>query len=96
MTEIKMPSNSISDDLFFKVFLGLCMLSVLDTITCIHISLKPYFKDIYSVIYLISDSTGSRRVVVSCEAKKKQKAYAYSGQCDHYSELLTRMVGLNF
>ena len=39
---------------------------------------------------------GSRRAVVSHEAKKKQHAYASSGQCDLYSELLTRMVGLNF
>ena len=38
----------------------------------------------------------SRRVVVSREAKKKQQARAYSGQCDHYSELYTQMVGLNF
>ena len=42
-------------------------------------------------------SDGSRRAVVSREAKKKQHAYASSGQCDHYSELFTRMVGgLNF
>ena len=38
----------------------------------------------------------SRRAVVSREAKKKQHAYASSGQCDHYSELFTRMDGLNF
>ena len=37
----------------------------------------------------------SRQAVVSREAKKKQQARAYSGQCDHYSELYTRMVGLN-
>ena len=37
-----------------------------------------------------------RRAVVSREAKKKQQARAYSSQCDHYSELFTRMVGLNF
>ena len=35
----------------------------------------------------------SRRAVVSCEAKKKQQVRAYSGQCDHYSELFTRMHG---
>ena len=39
---------------------------------------------------------GSRRAVVSREAKKKQHAYASSGQCDHYSELFARMDGLNF
>ena len=33
---------------------------------------------------------------MSREAKKKQHAYASSGQCDHYSELFTRMDGLNF
>ena len=38
----------------------------------------------------------SRRAVVSREAKKKRHARAYSSQCDHYSELFTRMVGLNF
>ena len=38
----------------------------------------------------------SRLAVVSREAKKKQQARAYSGQCDHYSELFTRMDGLNF
>ena len=38
----------------------------------------------------------SRQAVVSREAKKKQHAYASSSQCDHYSELFTRMVGLNF
>ena len=27
----------------------------------------------------------SRRAVVSREAKKKQQARTYSGQCDHYS-----------
>ena len=37
----------------------------------------------------------SRRAVVSREAKKQQ-ACAYSSQCNHYSELFTRMVGLNF
>ena len=36
--------------------------------------------------------TKSRRAVVSCKAKKKQQARAYSGQCDHYSELFTWMV----
>ena len=45
---------------------------------------------IYIYIYI------SRRAVVSREAKKKQHAYAPSGQCDHYSELFTRMDGLNF
>ena len=38
----------------------------------------------------------SRRAVVSREAKKKQHAYASSGQCDHYSELFARMDGLKF
>ena len=38
----------------------------------------------------------SRRTVGSREAKKKQQARAYSGQYDHYSELFTRMIGLNF
>ena len=38
----------------------------------------------------------SRGEVVSREAKKKQQAHAYSSQWDHYSELFTRMVGLNF
>ena len=38
----------------------------------------------------------SRRAVVSRKAKKKQHAYASSGQCDHHSELFTRMDGLNF
>ena len=38
----------------------------------------------------------SRRAVVSHETKEKQQACAYSGQCDHYSELFTQMVGLNF
>ena len=30
------------------------------------------------------------------EATNNRGARAYSGQCDHYSELLTQMVGLNF
>ena len=38
----------------------------------------------------------SGRTVVSREAKKKQQARTYTGQCDHYSELFTQMVGLNF
>ena len=38
----------------------------------------------------------SRRAVVSREAKKKQQASTYSGQYNHYSELLTQMVDLNF
>ena len=38
----------------------------------------------------------SRGAVVNREAKKKQQAHKYSGQCDYYSELFTRMVGLNF
>ena len=38
----------------------------------------------------------SRRVVVSREARMKQQARAHSGQCNHYSELFTRMVGLNY
>ena len=32
---------------------------------------------------------------MSREAKKKQHAHASLGQCDHYSESFTRMVGLN-
>ena len=32
---------------------------------------------------------------MSREAKKKQHVYASSGQCNHYNELFTRMVGLN-
>ena len=43
---------------------------------------------------LLSETT--RRAVVSREAKKKQQARAYSGHCNHYSELFTWMVGLNF
>ena len=38
----------------------------------------------------------SRRAVVSHEAKKKQHAYASSGQCDHCSELFTGMDSLKF
>ena len=38
----------------------------------------------------------SGRAVVSREAKKKQQACAYTGQCNHYSELFTQMDGLNF
>ena len=38
----------------------------------------------------------SRQVVVSRETKKKQHAHAYSGLCDQYSELFTRMIGLKF
>ena len=38
----------------------------------------------------------SRLTVVSREAKKKQHTCASSGQCDHYSELFTRMAALNF
>ena len=38
----------------------------------------------------------SSRAVVSCEAKKKQQACTYSGLRGHYSELFTRMIGLNF
>ena len=37
----------------------------------------------------------SRQAVVSRKAKK-QHVRAYSGLRDHYSELLTRMIGLNF
>ena len=33
---------------------------------------------------------------MSREAKKKKQAHANSDQCDHYSELFTRMVGQNF
>ena len=38
----------------------------------------------------------SRRVVVNCEAKKKQHMCAFSGLYDHYSELFTWMTTLNF
>ena len=41
-------------------------------------------------------STGSRRVVVSRKAKKKQHACAFSGLHNHYSELFTQMTGLIF
>ena len=54
-------------------------------VTCTHIHIY-----IYTYIHI------SRWVVVSCEAKKKQHAWASSGQCNHYSELFTWMVGLNF
>ena len=37
----------------------------------------------------------TRQAIVSCEAKK-QHTHAYSGLCNHYSELLTRMAALNF
>ena len=33
---------------------------------------------------------------MSREAKKKQHAQSFSGLCDHYSELFTRMTGLIF
>ena len=39
---------------------------------------------------------GSRQVVVRHEAKKKQHACMSSGLQDHYSELFTRIAGLNF
>ena len=54
------------------------------------LQLCSYMYMAVTVMYL------SRRAVVSREAKKKQQASAYSGQCDHYSELFTPMVGLNF
>ena len=38
----------------------------------------------------------SRQVVVSCEAKKKQHAWALLGLHDHYSALFTWMTALNF
>ena len=44
---------------------------------------------------LLSETT-SRRAVVSRKVKKKQQAHAYSGHCNHYSELFTWMVSLNF
>ena len=38
----------------------------------------------------------SRRAVVSRQVKKKQHVRAYSGLRDHYNELFTRMISLNF
>ena len=51
----------------------------------------------FSMYMTIKDAMkhASRRAVVSHEVKKKQHACAYSDQCDYYSELFTRMVGLN-
>ena len=37
----------------------------------------------------------SRKVVVSHDPKKKQHACVCSGLCDHYTELFTRVIGLN-
>ena len=48
------------------------------------------------ISYHGSSLHGSRRAVVSHEAKKKQHACAILGLRDHYSELFTRMVALNF
>ena len=40
--------------------------------------------------------TGSRQVVVSREAKKKQHVHASLGLHNHYSELCTQMADQNF
>ena len=74
---------------------------------CITISLFKFMLYVYTS-YTVQNSgmnqhcmhivviLKSRRAVVSRKAKKKQHVYASSGQCDHYSELFTRMDGLNF
>ena len=65
----------------------------------LYVATSFYIKDVLHEIYTIYTRIVryiSRRAVVSREAKKKQHAYASSGQCDHYSELFTRMDGLNF
>ena len=67
-----------------------------------YICHRPSPRAVYFHIYKQSGSALSvlsRRAVVSRQAKKKQqaRAYAYSGQqCNHYSELFTRMISLNF
>ena len=78
----------------FKVFLCIyfCACSTI-------MILKVLFCMIH--IYMLQGTshktlTQSRRVVVSCEAKKKWHACKNSGTPYHYSELFTWMVGLNF
>ena len=62
----------------------------------VHYSLRWLSDHGSPSILSLSAQFGSRWVVLNCEAKKKQQAHAYSGQCDHYSELFTQMVGLSF
>ena len=38
----------------------------------------------------------SRQAIVSRDAQKKQHVHTSSGLSDHYSELFTQMVALNF
>ena len=46
--------------------------------------------------HVLATQLRSRQVVVSHDAKKKQHACVYWGLRDHYSELFTQMVTLNF
>ena len=47
-------------------------------------------------MFLPSLLNNQSKLVVSREAKKKKHAHTYSGVRDHYSELFTRIIGLNF
>ena len=56
-----------------------------------NICFQPILEHVHTVPLCVS-----RRVVVSCKAKKKQYARAFSGLRDHYSELFTQIAGQSF
>ena len=55
--------------------------------------LKSRMSEILEAIFS-KTKQGTRQVVVSREAKKKQHAHASSGLDDHYSELFTQIATL--